>query len=492
MTLLLALPLKAQDIPVETLMATYPLDTIDGKIFYRYPVEKSIGLYRVSKNFGVSQDEIMKYNPSVAQTGLRYGETVLLIPAGVAIEPATPKRKDAVKAANPSVMQPVMEPKFESKKPSGLSKRTDNILELGIIAVARQDTITSADTLMRLDSIVPVDSTILADTVMFTGPKARKIALLLPLHAKAVERDDNMDRFFEYYTGTLMALNDVQSDSNRYELYVYDTERSVNAIKKLLAEGVLRDMDVIMGPAYPAQVLALSDSLKSYKVPAIIPFVDRVVGLETNPYLLQFNAADTLRAQRLAQYLAERGDINIVLPDAKETDIPRSVQAMREAFKTYDLPTTAISIHDIVNDSLSRALKSDKENYLLFNTEKYTNLSVILPMIQRGIAGYNVTLISPYSWQNEHIAIPQLFTSSFSADNDSLLNAYEEKHKALYGSEHVSTYPRYDLLGYDIMKEMDAFWHEEEFHGLQSNIHYERIDSIGGYQNTGIEVVRKE
>ena len=477
--LLSALPLPAQDIPVEQLMATYQLDTIDGKIFYRYPVEKSIGLYRVSKNFGVSQDEIMKYNPSVARTGLRYGETVLLIPTG-------------------------MTAKVEKHKPDGLSKRTDNILELGLIAAAKQDTIPPVDTLVRMDTLVfadslmladtiaPFDSTTIADSLIPIGPKARKIALLLPLHAKAVERDDNMDRFFEYYAGTLMALEDVANDSNRYELYVYDTERSVTAIKKLLNEGVLREMDVIMGPAYPAQVLALSDSLQAYQVPTIIPFVDRVVGLETNPYLLQFNASDTLRAERLAQYLSTRGDINIVLPDAKEADIPRSVQAMREAFKAHHLPTTTISIHDIVNDSLPRALKSDKENYLLFNTEKFTNLSVLLPIIQRSIVGYDVTLISPYSWQNESIRIPQLFTSSFSAENDSLLNAYEVKYNALYSPKHVSTYPRYDLLGYDIMKEMDAFWHEEPFQGLQSNIHYERIDSIGGYQNTGVEVIRKE
>ena len=36
----------------------YPLDTIDGKVYYRYTVERSIGLYRISKNFGVSQEEI--------------------------------------------------------------------------------------------------------------------------------------------------------------------------------------------------------------------------------------------------------------------------------------------------------------------------------------------------------------------------------------------------------------------------------------------------
>lgn len=485
---LLALSVHAQDIPVEELMARYALDTINNKVFYRYPVEKSIGLYRVSKNFGVSQDEIMKYNPEVARTGLRYGETVLLIPTGFEVQ-----KTESVKVEKPTKVEKATKPekptKTERREPVQLAQRTDNILELALINTAKGDTIVPVDTLAA-DSIA-ADSLAIDSLLIEPQVKAHKVALLLPLHAKAVERDNNMDRFFEYYAGTLLALEDVQSDSNRYELYVYDTERSVGAIKKLLAQGVLKDMDVIMGPAYPAQVLALSDSLLSYQVPAIIPFVDRVVGLESNPYLLQFNASDTLRAERLARYLEERGDINIVLPEATATDIPRSVQAMREAFAAHNLPTSSITIHDILNDSLPRALKSDKENYLLFNTERFTNLSVLLPMIQKGIVGYDVTIISPYSWQNEKINIPQLFTSSFSARNDSLLNAYEERYNALFGDEHVSTYPRYDRLGYDIMKEMDAFWHEEEYKGLQSNIRYERIDSIGGYQNVGIEVVKR-
>ena len=44
MSLLLSSTLCAQA-PVD-----YPLDTINGKIYYRYTVERGIGLYRISKN----------------------------------------------------------------------------------------------------------------------------------------------------------------------------------------------------------------------------------------------------------------------------------------------------------------------------------------------------------------------------------------------------------------------------------------------------------
>ena len=58
----------------------YPLDTIEGQVYYRYTVERSIGLYRISKNFGVSQEAILQANPHLQTMGLRYDE-VILVPA---------------------------------------------------------------------------------------------------------------------------------------------------------------------------------------------------------------------------------------------------------------------------------------------------------------------------------------------------------------------------------------------------------------------------
>ena len=65
----------------------YPTDTVDGKVYYRYTVEKSIGLYRISKNFGVSQEDILKANPELRTRGLVF-EEVIRIPANL---PATAK-----------------------------------------------------------------------------------------------------------------------------------------------------------------------------------------------------------------------------------------------------------------------------------------------------------------------------------------------------------------------------------------------------------------
>ena len=67
----------------------YPLDTIDGQIYYRYTVERSIGLYRLSVNFGVSQEEILRANPQIQKQGLRYDELILIPAKGLEVQPTT-------------------------------------------------------------------------------------------------------------------------------------------------------------------------------------------------------------------------------------------------------------------------------------------------------------------------------------------------------------------------------------------------------------------
>ena len=445
-------------------LLNYPLDTLNGKIFYRYPVEKSIGLYRISVNFGVSQDEILKYNPEAAKTGLRYGETVLLIPV----------KEDVIRTIKATeTVQALQE------------KQTE-------VVVAQEDSIVGpvADTvIVTPDTIVSIPD---------TNKTHRCIGLLLPLQAKSPERDASMDRFFEFYAGALLALQDVQSPERVYTVKVYDTEKTVSTVKALIEEGGLHSLDAIIGPAYPAQVLPVGDYAKEDSIPVIVPFIDNVVGIKTNPMLWQFNPSEQTRAEKIADYLQNQGDslINIVLPEANDKDIPRSILAIRKAIKARHLPVSSITVMDILNDSLSKALDPSKMNYLLFNTERYSNLSMLMPQVTKAAKGYYVTLISQYSWQNETIKLPQIYTSVFAVANDSTysqtaLDSYNERYEALLGKEHVSDYPRYDLLGYDIIRNLDAYWRKEEYKGLQSDIRYEQIDSLGGWENKAITIVEK-
>jgi hypothetical protein len=102
-------------------------------------------------------------------------------------------------------------------------------------------------------------------------------------------------------------------------------------------------------------------------------------------------------------------------------------------------------------------------------------------------AGYRIRIVSQYSWQKEGIALPQIYTSMFAKSER--LETYETAWRETFVGEHVSETPRYDLLGYDLMKTLLAWLNGEQEHkGLQSDIQWKQIDN-GGYQNACVRVM---
>ena len=459
----------------------YPTDTINGQIVYRYRVPKSIGLYRVSVNFGVTQDEIIKWNPQLRERGLHYDE-IILVPAKeeVVAEPAAKEEKEVQPVTQPVAQeQPVSQEKHQPQQTEVTTQAETIQPEAPIVA----DSI-SADTLAVRDTIP-------ADSVRTDSLRTIKLALLLPLQAELKQREANVDRFVDFYEGCLLALNDLQ-DSARFELFVYDTGRGENVIKNLIADSVLHGMDAIIGPAYPSQVSPVAQLALMDSIPVLIPFTDRVQGILQNPFLFQFNPDVKGEAKALASYLeANKDSVNCVFVDAREADIPYSIREFRQEIRNRGMSNTRISAHDILNDSIGKALKDSMENIVVFNSEKFSNIQFLLSYALRGKGNRQVTLYSRYSWQKEQIILPQIYTSVFVTPNDSAVAHYETQYALHFKHEHASDQPRFDLLGYDITRKLVAYLTNTEDEGLQSRIRFEPVEEGGGSINRQVEVIRK-
>lgn len=455
--LAVAIGLRAEVLP-------YPTDTVNGRVVYRYTVEKSVGLYRISKMFDCSQEEIIDLNPQLKERGLHF-EEVIYVPFKVLPEaqgnpvlPVTPVQP----------VQPVLPetPVLPEQPEQPESPETPTLQPT-------QDTVEA-----------PAPSQL---------ENALRIALLLPLQANAVERNTMMERFFDFYEGALLAVNDVQASGTQIELTVLDIDKGNAKVEKLLRENALLGMHAILGPAYPTQVARVAPYAIEHRIPCLIPFTDNVEGIETNPYLMQFNVAGEDEALAMAEWLAARKDsVNCILIEGRDADIPESIQDLRNAIRIKGVPTQTISVKQILSDSLSLVLRDSIENFILFNTERYSNLSMMMPHVLNSKGDHRLTLISQYSWQNEKILLPQIYTTEFATELPTDLRHYEEEFARWFNTERSSTYPRYDLLGYDLMRQLIAHLQGQEYFGLQSDIRMQKIGENGGWKNTNVVVKRKE
>lgn len=463
----------------QTTKETCPRDTVDGKVIYRYQVEKSIGLWRISQTFGVSQEDIINANPQLKERGIHVDE-ILLIP-GEKVQGEGRQGEGR---------------REKGEKPETEAEEGQKSEAIG------QDTVVIEEVKAEVEETIEVAEEKIEKTV---DSAAIQVGLLLPLQAKVIQRDQNMDRFVDFYEGALLAVNDVQKaealrretagEGRQIVLKVFDTEKTDLSIKRLIADSALNGLNVIIGPVYPAQVAAITEFSKEHNIPTLIPFSDNVPGIENNPAMMQFNATEQQKAKALVDYLQERNDsvkaINCVFVEARDADIPSSIRTLRSMIRERQLPHTYTTLHQILADSLYEALNDTAENVLIFNTEKYGNLQMLMPHVINGKGNKKVVLMSQFSWQKEKIVLEQIYTSVFATDMEQDLTGYEAQYDQYFGHEHAGTNPRYDLLGYDLMRGMLAMLMGREYYGFQSDIKPEKLGETGGYVNAGVKVIRK-
>lgn len=508
-TLLIAATLTAaaeQDsVPV------WPIDTVNGTAVWRYKVEKSIGLFRISKNFGVTQEDIIRWNPQLKERGLHYEEEIL-IPVTAEMAPKEPVLPQTVEKGKALPVLPVTNMVQAATVQAPATTKPDTLLR-------QTATTTAADTLRSTapaDTLAPAAATtataeslepVIPVLPPLTGEVVR-LAYLLPLQAEVAQRDPGMDRFYEFYTGALIAVYEAQQSGLKIEVRTFDIGKSNERLQAVLLDSTLWQCDAVIGPAFPTEVAMAAPYALEHRKPMLVPFVSNVPGIESNPYLMQYNTSDEDEAIALAQYIAgiETG-VKCIEIDAKEEDIPGSVRDLRNALRFYRVPSDTVTIRAILSDSVAKALNPKAENILVFNTERYSSLHVLMPHLIPLQEQYRLTLLSRYAWQKEKVALPQLYPTTFRQETAVQDSAYMENYQRYFAHQPQTKNPRYDLLGYDLTRYMllvlptlrenaEAERVSEilglPYMGLQSDLRFERVNATGGYRNRALNILRSE
>ena len=435
-------------------LLNYPLDTVNGVEVYRYQVEKSIGLYRVGVNFHVTQEEIIRWNPQLENRGLHYGETLIL-----------PTGRPIIKESKPVVIETFVKEDVEDA--------VQMAVEAVPIAPVAEDT-TVADSATAADSTKAV--------------KPIELALMLPFESQQTKRSGNAERMMEFYQGVLIALNEMQNDSVHFRLRVYDTGRSERVVNELCDSTVLDHVQGVLGLVYPIQIERMAAWSAAHQVPMLVPF-SAEEEIAQKPYVLQFNSPDKQQADSLCAWMATR-DAHCVALEVRSADMSDFARTMRKQMQAQKIRYSAMALHDLLNDSVAYALDTARENIILLHSDKYQHVRMLLPHLEKlQQEGYRIRIIGQYSWAKENITIPQVYTSMFTANGN--CETYDAQWSTYFNMEHVNDAPRYDLLGYDLMKTLMAWIKgKKAYEGLQSDIRWVQMGE-GGWQNNAVSIIER-
>jgi LysM repeat protein len=216
--------------------------------------------------------------------------------------------------------------------------------------------------------------------------------------------------FIEMYEGILLAVDTLRSLGLNVTLNTWDITSDSLALKQLIESGKLREMDLIIGPVYSANLNIMASYAKQYKIPVVspVPLKNNSV-LTGNPTLYMVNPSLEAAQELMALKIRDYSDYNLVFIHADSAKTDPDVSNFKDDIFTelrFKMPYEEIRFREFMfysrsafdNDSINRlehALSSDKKNLVIVASEDapvmsetITNLDALSKQFDITILGY--------------------------------------------------------------------------------------------------------
>lgn len=395
-------------------------------------------LYGISKQFGVSINEIIEANP-YAQDGIKKGD-ILQIPV---VEENIPKTSgsDILHIVKPKETIYGISKQYNITKEDLL--RTNPKLENGLM-IGDTILITSSS---PQPTITPTDNNAIVQKATY------RIAYMLPFSAEEDKNSTNIDRFIEFYRGSLLAMEKIKEQGISLEVYTFDTQLGTAKINDILKNGIPKTVDMIIGPAYPEQVAIVADYAKKNNVIQIVPFTSQISNSDRFALQYQFNPSSADLDKAIINNILDkhRTDnvfiVNFASQNSKSYHLP---ERLEKALKSNSIKYTKLKANSLTADNIS-ALNRNANNLIVLSSCSTQEFKDFVGAVSADNKNYTFVVendIFNYakadkSLKNKNFVTYSLFNAT---PEDKYLNAYSR----YFTVRTQQSTPNYDLLGYDI------------------------------------------
>ena len=395
-------------------------------------------LYGISKQFGVSINEIIEANP-YAQDGIKKGD-ILQIPV---VEENIPKTSgsDILHIVKPKETIYGISKQYNITKEDLL--RANPKLENGLMI---------GDTIL-ITSSSPQPTTTPTDNNAIVQKATYRIAYMLPFSAEEDKNSTNIDRFIEFYRGSLLAMEKIKEQGISLEVYTFDTQLGTTKINDILKNGIPKTVDMIIGPAYPEQVAIVADYAKKNNVIQIVPFTSQISNSDRFALQYQFNPSSADLDKAIINNILDkhRTDnvfiVNFASQNSKSYHLP---ERLEKALKSNSIKYTKLKANSLTADNIS-ALNRNANNLIVLSSCSTQEFKDFVGAVSADNKNYTFVVendICNYakadkSLKNKNFVTYSLFNAT---PEDKYLNAYSR----YFTVRTQQSTPNYDLLGYDI------------------------------------------
>lgn len=297
-----------------------------------YVVKPKETLFSLSKMFGLSQEELIKANPALAN-GVEEG-MILKVPSVVSVSPEGKKTYASL------------------AKKSNTNGRKKLVLLLPFNMSKIQD-----------------------DTVNSTATRLKK--------------DKFLNMTLDFYSGALMAIDSAKQLGLTVDVSIFDSQetKSTSNIASLIQENKLENVDAIVGPFYQANVEKTAQLLTANQVPVISPLSKDVGNSFPNLYQTIPTTA-TIRSAIFDFMRSKDGNIIAVI-DKKKESVRKYIQENQKDVRFAALAENGgLSV-----ESLKSLFVKNKTNYVVMETGNTWMIQSTMAAMLASMSMYTVQLV---------------------------------------------------------------------------------------------------
>ena len=409
------------------------------KKYVTYEVKnKKETLYSISKQFGVSINEIIEANP-YAQDGIKKGD-ILQIPIDEKNIPKTSGNE----------LYHLVQPKET------------------IYGICKQYNISKED-LFRRNPRLQTEGLKYGDTIFIASAektlgnttdgntRTYKIAYLLPFSIGENERNVNIERFIDFYRGSLIAMEDIKTSGVSLEVYTFDTQLGTSKTQEIVKSKLPKDIDLIIGPAYPEQISQVASFAKKNNIVQVVPFTSHISNSDRYAQQYQFNPVPNDLDKIVAANIFNKfKDNNIYMVYFSNEENEKSFYTLPEQLerlmKLKSVRYVKLNISDISKDKIASIANNNKHNLMVIRQCQTSDFQEIIDMFDNNTR--NITFVTEHNifdYAQKDKSLKNKDLVSYSLFNTAPTNKYISSYNNYFPTRSkAQSTPNYDLLGYDI------------------------------------------
>lgn len=485
--------------PVETHVEKTVVATpaVEGET---YVIQAKDNYYRITKQFGISQQDLYALNPGLEEKGLKPGETIKIKRSNTETVVETTNTKAKMDAGN-----------------ENSSTASNNV-------VAGDDyvtyTVQQGDTVFSIVNKfgVSIDELIALNPDLSKGLKtgmvlkikkqdpvyvkkngdALSVVMMLPFGYSTNETQYRA-MALDFLTGAKLAIERNARGGQKLDVKIVDSGNEAS-FKNSLTQINPENTDLIIGPFFKSNVIDVLDFTKNQKIPVVAPFANTPELYNYSNLIIVETNNQTYADKLVEEVKAVYSDQKIyVVADTKKENANYIKLGLEKAVKNPNI-VIVNSPADIQLDQNMMTGQSAPVIAVLANDdmgEAFANKVIALSKEAQGVKAFSM-FYSPVFEKK----VDDLSQASLVYLMDRKINTegnFEKEILAAYKNKYCKTPPKYAIVGFDVVNDMltrenrkgEIFKQMNKVQTqLATKFEFVKSKANGAYVNTGYRVIR--